>query len=190
MFLNAYWGDADIWKTNVICGFIIMRGKLRRHFGEWRLIYLHKLWNAHKKEIAWIYTRVVGADRPLGTKTKLGAWTSPLPPLAVRSQGVKTVGLVWWNWFDKQETITFWNKTQFRTLALVKKQSAVSAQHRLCSLLLFFRPAGLHSSTYQIFLNVFGKCFRGGVLSYYITVNQVNQPWGYGVEHICTSAVL
>lgn len=49
---------------------------------------------------------------------------TPLSLLFVGSWGIDTVGLVWWNWFDKRGTITSLNKTQFRMLTVQKKNSS------------------------------------------------------------------
>lgn len=72
---------------------------------------------SRKERAARFCTRVVNADRSLGTKTKLWAANTPSSPprLLVGSWGVDTAGLVWWNWFDKRETITSANKNTIQT---------------------------------------------------------------------------
>lgn len=47
--------------------------------------------------------------------------SAPLSLLLVGSWGVDTVGLVWWNWFDKRGTITSLNETQLRMLTVEKR---------------------------------------------------------------------
>lgn len=49
----------------------------------------------------------------------------PRPLLRVGPRDVDTVGLVWWNWFDKRETVTSANKTQFRIHTLEKKLASL-----------------------------------------------------------------
>ena len=58
----------------------------------------------------------------------------PRPLLRVGSWDVDTVGLVWWNWFDKRETVTSVNKTQFRIHTLEKKHSSLWTPSPRCFL--------------------------------------------------------
>lgn len=70
---------------------------------------------------------------------------SPRSLLHVGSCNVDTEGLVWWNWFDKRETITSVNKTQFKMLTLKKNCSSV--WNSLASLLSFFSTSHSHAGT-------------------------------------------